>query len=151
MTTTNESPTVASANALQVNKEKEKQLEAEGALAAEEQFQEYKASRPSVRLITTGGIRITFTNFRLLTQSAAAIAYLDEEIKSGGLPGITKGELLTMADVNPMQTLRREVEAQVRAELKQEAADAVEGKSKDMGSTEAAAKLNVATTKAVAR
>ena len=119
-------------------------------LVAAEKFQEYKAARPSVRLITTGGIRILFTNFKLLTQTKEVIEYLDAEI-ARGLPGITKGELLTLDDVNPMQTLRREVEAKVRAEIAEEAKQAALGNSRDMGGTEAKAQIAPASTKAVAK
>lgn len=103
-------------------------------LVAEEKFQEYKSALSSVRLITDGkpGIRITFTNFKLLTQTKEVIEYLNKEIKLG-LPGITKGALLSLDDVNPMQTLRREMEAKVRAEMAEEAKNAALGKTKDMG------------------
>ena len=118
-------------------------------LVVEEKFQEYKAARSSMRLITDGGIRITFTNFRLLTQTKEVIEYLDDQLKKG-LQGITKGELLTMADVNPMATLRREMEAKVRAEIAEELKQAALGNTKDMGSTEHSAQISPANTKNVA-
>lgn len=103
-------------------------------LVADDKFQEYKSSRPSIRLITKTGIRITFTNFKLLTQTKEVIEYLNDEIEKG-LPGITKGKLLTLDEVNPMQTLRREIEAEVRADLIKEAADKAAGISRDMGTS----------------
>lgn len=119
-------------------------------LVVEEKFQEYKSARSAMRLITTGGIRITFTNFKLLTQNPDVIEYLDKEIKSG-LQGVTKGELLTLDEVNPMATLRREIEQEVRAKLIQEAADKAAGVSKDMGSTEFKANISPANSDNVAK
>lgn len=104
-------------------------------LVEEGKFQEYKASRSSVRLITKGGTRITFTNFRLLTQTKEVIEYLDDEILKRGIPGITKGDLLTLDEVNPMQTLRRQVKAELLEELKQEASDKAAGITRNMGET----------------
>jgi uncharacterized membrane protein YqjE len=123
-----------SAAALQANKTTEIKLEEKGTLVKEEKFQEYKSSLTSIRLITKGGIKITFTKFKLYTQSPAVIAYLDDEIKNG-LPGITKGALLTLDEVNPMATLRREVKAELLEELKQEAADNAAGVTRNMGET----------------
>lgn len=111
-------------------------------LVVAEKFQEYKSARSSMRLITFEGIRITFTNFKLLTQNEDVINYLDDEIKKG-LPGVIKGALLTLADVNPMETMRREMELKVRAEIAEEAKQAALGTSKDMG-TYATPKLNPA-------
>lgn len=143
-------PTVASATALQVNKEKEQKLESKGTLVEKEQFQEYKAARSSVRLITHGGIKVTFTDFRLLTQSPAVMDYLNSEIKAGTLPGITKGELLTLDEVNPMATLKRKVRAELLEEMKKEASDKAEGITRDMGES-AMQKLNPANSGHVAK
>ncbi len=127
---TNTSNTVAAKLAAsKQNQEKPKSL------VVAEKFQEYRSSRSAMRLITTGGIKITFTNFRLITQTKEVIEYLDDEITKKSIPGITKGELLTLDEVNPMQTLRREMEAKVRAEMAEEAKSAALGKSPDMGET----------------
>ena len=118
-------------------------------LVVEEKFQEYRSARPSVRLITEEGIRITFANFRLLTQTEQVIEYLDSEI-ARGLPGISKGELLTLDEVNPMQTLRREIEAEMREKIKQEAIDKASGVTRDMGETDLQ-KLNAVSAEQVAK
>jgi len=119
-------------------------------LVVEEKFQEYKSARPSVRLITEEGIRVTFTNFRLLTQTKEVIAYIDKELARNGLPGISKGALLTLDEVNPMQTLRRQIEMEMREKLKQEAADAATGVTRDMGES-ALQKLNATSSNQVAK
>jgi len=118
-------------------------------LVDSKQFQEYKSSRSAMRLITDTGIKITFTNFRLLTQTKEAIEYLDKEIASG-LPGITKGKLLTLDEVNPMETMRRDLESKIRKELAEEAKQAALGNTKDMGSY-GAANLNPSSSKTVAK
>lgn len=116
----------------------------------EEEFQQYKSAKPSIRLITEKGFRITFTNYTYLTQNEDAIAYLDRQIEAG-LQGVTKGEVLTTSDLNPMAKLRKELEAQIRAEMAEEAKNAALGITRDMGETEAKAGIKVATAKDVAR
>lgn len=135
-------PAQASAQALHKNIAAETALESKGTLVKKEKFQEYKSARSSTRLITNGGIKITFVKFRLLTQSPAVIDYLNAEIEAG-MPGITKGDLLTLDEVNPMATLRREVKEEVLAEIRQEAIDKVEGNKRDIGEA-ALQKLNAA-------
>ena len=115
----------------------------------EQEFQQFKSARASTRMVTPLGLRISFTNFQFLTQNQDAIDYLDAEI-AGGLQGITKGSILTTSDLDPMEALRKTVRAELLAEMKEEAANAVEGVSKDMGSTEAKPAIKVASTKAVA-
>lgn len=118
--------------------------------AQEEEFQQYNSAKPSVRLITEAGFRITFTNYTYLTQNEDAISYLDRQIASG-LQGITKGEVVTTSDLDPMAKLRKELEAKIREELAQEAANAAKGITRDMGDTESKAGIKVATAKDVAR
>ena len=115
----------------------------------EAQFQQYKSARPAVRLVTYSGLRLTFTNFQFLTQSEEAIDYLDSEIAKG-LQGISKGDVLTTSDLDPMQSMRKQVRAELLAELKVAAANEAVGNSRDMGETENKAKISPASTKQVA-
>ena len=103
----------------------------------EKEFSHYKSSRPAVRLITPTGIRIKFVNFELLTEEEAVIEYLDAELKVNGLPGISKmTEKVTLSDRDPMKRLEKELRIKIKAELRQEAIDLAEGKTRDMGKTE---------------
>lgn len=116
----------------------------------EQEFQEYTSARSSTRLITESGFRITFTNFQYLTQNEEAIAYLDEQIKLG-LAGITKGKVLTTSDLNPMEALRKTMEAEIRAKIAEEAKNEALGITKDMGVTGGAPSISPASSKAVAK
>jgi hypothetical protein len=123
-------------------------LEAQEAEATSKEdivFQQYKASRSSARIVTDKGIRITFAGFELLTHDPAVIEYLDAQIAIHGLPGITKGEALTLNDRNPMATMERKLRIQIKKELEEEAAARARGEFKDMGSTEGAPKMKVLT------
>lgn len=116
----------------------------------EEEFQQYHSAKPSVRLITDNGFRITFTKFQYITQNQDAIDYLDAQIKLG-IPGIIKGEIVTTTDLDPMAKLRKEIEEEVRAKLIKEAKDEALGIEKDMGETESKAGMKVASSKTVAK
>jgi hypothetical protein len=118
--------------------------------SAEQEFQQYRCAKASTRLITTSGFRITFTNFQYLTQNAEAIDYLDSQIACNGIQGITKGDVLTTSDLNPMEALRKTMEASIRKEIAAKAVADALGESKDMGYTDPLAKLNAATSKNVA-
>ena len=114
----------------------------------EQEFQQYKSARPAVRLVTSAGLRLTFTNFQFLTQNSDAINYLDSEIAKG-LQGITKGEVLTTSDLDPMQSMRKKVRAELLAELHEQASNEAAGKSRDMGETKNKAQISPASTKQV--
>lgn len=128
-----------------------KNKEAETEQTDEQEFQSYACSRSSTRLITPAGFRITFTDFKYLTQNEDAIAYLDYEIQAGNLIGITKGKVVTTSDLNPMEALRKTVRAELIAELAEEAKNSALGIVKDRGKTAGAPNLNVASTKTVAQ
>lgn len=100
-------------------------------------YQQYKSAKPSTRIVTDKGIRFAFVGFELLTADEHIIDYLDKQIAVHGLPGITKGEALTLADRNPMLTLERQLRAKIMKELEEEAFAKAKGEVKDMGSTEA--------------
>ena len=113
-------------------------------------WQHYKSSRPAMRMITKEGIRIAFTKFTYMTQDPSVIAYLDAEI-AAGLNVITKGELLTAEESDPLEALKRKHVAEYKAELLAEQIAAMKGEKKDMGSTAVSpTKIKTATTEHVA-
>jgi hypothetical protein len=127
---------------------KAKELAEQESASVEQEFQQYKSAKSAVRFITREGLRLTFTKFQFLTQNQDAIDYLDEEI-ARGLQGVTKGAILTTSDLDPMQSMRKQVRAELLAELQQQAADEAAGKSKDMGETKNKAQISPASTKQV--
>lgn len=115
------------------------ELAAKAAAAEQEDiiYQQYKSAKPSTRIVTDKGIRIAFVGFELLTTDEQVIDYLDAQIKIHGLPGITKGEALTLADRDPMATLERQLRDKIRGELEAEMLAKAKGEVRDMGATEA--------------
>jgi len=97
-------------------------------------YQHYSSARIAMRLVTEKGKRIIFTGFEYFTQDEDIIKYLDDEIRQG-LPGITKGKLMSFAEKDPMEKLKREIIAEHEDKKAQEAADAARGIKKDMGNT----------------
>ena len=98
--------------------------------AKEAQYQHYKSSRPSMRMITTEGKNISFTGYEFLTQDEDIIEYLDYEL-SKGLPGITKGELMTLSDKDPMEALKRKIIKEYEDKKAKEASDKSRGVTKE--------------------
>lgn len=97
-------------------------------------FQQYLLSRKSTQMITHKGTKFSFVNNQLLTRNAEVIAYLDEEI-SLGLRDVTKGELMTSEQADPMAALKANMKKQLLAEIAEEAKQAALGNTPDMGST----------------
>lgn len=120
-----------------------------GAASENKMFQHYTCSRPSVKLTTPTGIRIAFTNYTYLTQDETVIEYLDKEI-AAGLGIITKGELLSKEDSDPMERLRKKHIEDYLAEQKAKQEAIGRGELPDMGTTGAKETLKTATTKDVA-
>lgn len=77
-------------------------------------YQHYTCSRISMNLITPEGHKICFVNFKFITQDTRLIAYLDEQI-SFGMRDITKGELLTADEADPMAKLKAQHFAEFQA------------------------------------
>lgn len=121
-------------------------------------FQHYASSRISMRMITDKGKKITFTKFEFLTQDEEIMEYLDAQIKeakyTGRNLGITKGNLLTYDDIDPMAVLKRKHIAEYLAAEQKELADKATGKAgaKDMGTSKSKneASINPVSTKQVA-
>ena len=99
----------------------------------ERKFQHYACSRQAMRMITPEGRKITFVGHKYITAEEAIIAYLDAEI-ANGLRVITKGELLTSLEADPLEALRRKHVAEYLASQKAE-------EKQDMGSTKTPAQL----------
>lgn len=112
-------------------------------------YQHYTSARVSMRLVTTAGKPIIFTGYEFLTQNKDLIEYLDKEIKDG-LPGITRGELVSLEDKDPMAALKRKIIAEHEAKKEKDAIAAARGESKDMGKTAGASTLNPTSTNQVA-
>lgn len=115
---------------------------AAAAAASEEgtTFRVFKSARPSVRLITESGFRITFTGYKYITQNEEAIDYLERCIKAR-VPGITDDGSITSDELNPETAMRAKYYAEFLAEQK-----ALQDPNRDMGTTEGASKIKVAST-----
>lgn len=117
---------------------------------AEKKFQHYGSGRSSTRVVTTTGRRIDFTNHQFITGDKDLIDFLNGEIDAG-LHGITKGQLMTSEEANPMEALKashfKEFQEMQAEALKRQAL----GIERDMGATKATSKmpLNPTSTKAV--
>lgn len=107
----------------------------------EKKYQHYSSSRISMRMISTKGRLINFTNFGFATDDQEVIDYLDNEIKLG-LKDITKGALITEEEADPMYAFKQQVIAEHEAKKAAEAA----GELQNFGGTPGAVDLNVSTT-----
>lgn len=113
-------------------------------------WQQYKSARPSVRTITSSGKRICFTNYEYFTREKDVVEWLDSEISNYGLPGITKGELMSTSERDPMEKLKKQHIAEYLAAEEVAKIATARGEYKDMGSTEKGANINPATSRIVA-
>ncbi len=109
-------------------------------------FQHYKAAKTSMRLISSLGTKITFINHEFITCDKDAIDYLNNEIERG-LPGITKGELLTREEADPMTALKKQWEEEFKAKQAEAAVQAALGREKDMGETDSKPGISPVSTK----
>lgn len=122
----------------------------------EKKYQHYASSRVSTRMLTKTGREIKFVNYQFITDDKDLIEYLNGEIAMG-LRAITKGELLTHAESNPMEilkaALKKELESEIETRIRAEIEAEMKGKEvelPDMGKTEGATTINPATSKDVA-
>lgn len=100
----------------------------------EKKYQHYKSSRVSMRMITTTGRMIAFTNYQFITCDQDLISYLDDEIGKG-VNVVTKGELLTHSESDPMEALKRKHIAEYLEKEAEELKQQALGEVKDMGNT----------------
>lgn len=100
----------------------------------EVKFQHYTSARQSVKLLTSSGRSIEFVNFQFITADEELIDYLNNEIRLG-LTTITKGELMTAEEADPMVALKRKWQEEYDAELAEKAKKAALGQLPDMGNT----------------
>ncbi len=100
----------------------------------EQKFQHYKSSRLSMRMITIKGKKIQFTGHQFITTDKDIIEYIDSEIRLG-LNVVTKGPLLTSAESDPMEQLRKKHIKEYLEQQAKEASDKALGITRDMGNT----------------
>lgn len=100
--------------------------------AEEKKFQMYHSSTPGICLMTPGGKKIAFSHHDLITDDEEVISYIDREIKAG-MPFITKGELVTSEDLDPMASLKRKHFEEFLAMEAEEAKQLALGNTKDFG------------------
>lgn len=104
-------------------------------------FQQYKCSKPSMRMMTSKGKKLYFIKFELLTQDEDIIEYLDYEITQNPRLGITKGAMMSLDEKDPMAALKRQHIAEYIAEQAKKASDAALGITRDMGTTDRASHI----------
>jgi len=85
-----------------------KEAEQEKPARKEQEYQVYHCSRKSTRMVTTNGRPVVFANNEFITSDKEVIEYLDKELKDPRL-GITKGEKISSAEIDPMERARRKV------------------------------------------
>jgi len=107
-------------------------------------YQHYSCSKQSTKLVTTNGKTVVFTNYSLITKDEDVIDYLNDEIKKG-LNIITKGQLLTHKEADPMEALKAKHVKEYLASIEAAKSAPV----KDMGSTAGASKVGAASTRNV--
>ena len=115
----------------------------------ENMYQHYACARQSMKMITHGGKKIIFTGYKLITRDQDVIAYLDDEIRKG-IRVVTKGELLSTEDSDPMASYRKQVIAEYEAKQAAEKMAAAVGDLPEVGTTEGATSLSPASSKNVA-
>jgi hypothetical protein len=98
-------------------------------VSAAPKFQHYSSAKSSMKMITPGGLLITFTAYSFQTNNEVMIEYLDSEISIGNT-ALTKGELLTEEEASPIAALKAKHFAEFEA---QQAATVAAGR--DMGNT----------------
>ena len=77
----------------------------------ERQYQTYFHSMSSSKMLTDKGTPIIFQEHKCYTDVQEVMDYLDKEI-AGGLKLITKGELVTSEDLDPMAAIKKRVIAE---------------------------------------
>lgn len=107
----------------------------------ERKFQHYSSSRLNMAMLTKIGQRINFISGVFITDDKSVIRYLDEEI-ANGLNIITKGELLTEKEADPMEALKKKHIAEYLEQQAELAKQASLGITRDMGETEEKTRLN---------
>jgi len=107
---------------------------------AAEEFQTYKSSLPTQRLVTESGRVIHITAGKYITKDKEEIEYLNSLIKSG-FSYISKGASITSEEADPMAALRAKIKAELLAEMQQEAP-----KLRDLGTDPKKRGINPAST-----
>ncbi len=114
-------------------------------------YQHYTSSRISMRIVTPIGRVINFVNYKYITANEELISYLDSQIKAG-MNSITKGELLTLKEADPMESLKQRIIDEFLAEQAERAklAPTIPNFGDTKTKQELAASINPATSNDVA-
>ena len=113
-------------------------------------FQHYSSAKAATKFITDTGQVVCFINFQFITSDKSVMAYLDSEIAAGNT-SITKGELMTAEEADPMSALKRKHIAEYQAAEAEKAKAAALGEVANMGDTKPKDKhVNVMSTSGVA-
>jgi hypothetical protein len=128
------------------NKEKAPE-EPAAPVVEEKKFQHYHSSLTSMTMISKIGQRINFVGGKFITADPSVIRYLDDEIEMG-MREITKGELLTEKEADPMEVFKAKVIAEYLEQQAREAVNAALGVKKDFGDSPTQ-KLNPSTSELV--
>lgn len=115
-------------------------------------WQQYRSARAATRTITDKGKHIKFTHHEYYTRESDVVEWLDKEIAGGTLPGITRGELVTTSERDPLEKLKKKHIAEYIKEQEEAALAVLRGESPDMGNSKSpgAASINPASSKLVA-
>lgn len=100
----------------------------------EKKFQHYHSSLTSMTMISKIGQRINFVGGKYITADPSIISYLDGEIETG-LREVTKGELLTEKEADPMEVFKAKVIAEYIEQQALDAVNAALGVKKDFGAS----------------
>ena len=111
-------------------------------------YQHYNCARIAMNMVTEEGKKIRFVNHQYITADEHEIKYLNDQIKRG-LTVITKGELMTAEEADPMEALKRKHIAEYLAKESAELVAEAKGESRDMGSTASKPAISPASSKAV--
>lgn len=82
----------------------------------EQVFEVYQSSKQSHRIVTPTGKTLHVINYQLITNNAADIEFLDNEIKAG-FPYLRKGKAVSASERDPMVRLRNQMKEEAMAEL----------------------------------
>lgn len=115
----------------------------------EVKFQHYASSRIAMNLVTEEGAKLRFVNHQYITSDKREIEYLDDQIDRG-LSVITKGELLTAEESDPMAALKRKHIAEYLEKEAAELVAAAKGEVRDLGTTDSKPAISPVSSKGVA-
>ena len=78
------------------------------------EYQTYRSTLTSHKMVTPGGKVLQVIGNQFVTNNEDDIAFLDAEIKAG-FPYLTKGDVVTSEELDPMVALRKKIIAEYLA------------------------------------